>query len=516
MANKNITMSKLRQILKMYSYHTGTRTISERTGVSRSTIIKYLERYRYMQTPWDELSLLSDNKLDALFHQEPTVEPTEREKELYAIFPDVEKQLKFPGETLHRLWQKYFEQHPEGYQSTAFYKHYSLYKNRSHPSMHMVHKAGDKMFIDFAGEKLQVVDPTTGEIKKVEVFVAILGASQLTYVEAVESQTMEDLIMASENAVHFFGGAPLAIVPDNLKSAVTKSSRFEPQINENFQALADHYGMAVVPARAYKPKDKALVEGAVKIIYNRIYANLQEQVFTSLKELNQAILLHLQNHNQLNFQGRKYSRQQQFNDMEKQALQPLPMMRFEMRKQVMITVMVNGHVCLHCDKHYYSVPYGYIGKKVKMFFSKSKIEIYHKYKLIASHERIKSPHTYTTDSVHMASQHQFMLDRNPAWYIEEGRKIHSDVALYIEQVLLHKAYPEQGYRSCQGILGFAKRASIGPERLISACRRAHEVGYYNFKIIESILQKNLDHYEQEDEPSHMPSHTNIRGKEYYK
>ena len=516
MANKNITMSKLRQILKIYSFHTGTRTISERTGVSRSTIIKYLERYRYMQTPWDELSLLSDNKLDALFHQEPTVEPTEREKELYALFPDVEKQLKFPGETLHRLWQKYFEQHPEGYQSTAFYKHYSLYKNRSHPSMHMVHKAGDKMFIDFAGEKLQVVDPTTGEIKKVEVFVAILGASQLTYVEAVESQTMEDLIMASENAVHFFGGAPLAIVPDNLKSAVTKSSRFEPQINENFQALADHYGMAVVPARAYKPKDKALVEGAVKIIYNRIYANLHEQVFTSLKELNQAILLHLQNHNQLNFQGRKYSRQQQFNDMEKQALQPLPMMRFEMRKQVMITVMVNGHVCLHCDKHYYSVPYGYIGKKVKMFFSKSKIEIYHKYKLIASHERIKSPHTYTTDSVHMASQHQFMLDRNPAWYIEEGRKIHSDVALYIEQVLLHKAYPEQGYRSCQGILGFAKRASIGPERLISACRRAHEVGYYNFKIIESILQKNLDHYEQEDEPSHMPSHTNIRGKEYYK
>ena len=322
--------------------------------------------------------------------------------------------------------------------------------------------------------------------------------------------------MASENALHFFGGSPLAIVPDNLKSAVTKSSRFEPQINENFQALADHYGMAVVPARAYKPKDKALVEGAVKIIYNRIYANLHEQVFTSLKELNQAILLHLQNHNQLNFQGRKYSRQQQFNDMEKQALQPLPMMRFEMRKQVMITVMVNGHVCLHCDKHYYSVPYGYIGKKVKMFFSKSKIEIYHKYKLIASHERIKSPHTYTTDSVHMASQHQFMLDRNPAWYIEEGRKIHSDVALYIEQVLLHKAYPEQGYRSCQGILGFAKRASIGPERLISACRRAHEVGYYNFKIIESILQKNLDHYEQEDEPSHMPSHTNIRGKEYYK
>ena len=516
MSNKNISMSKLRQILKMYFYKTGTRTISERTGVSRSTIMKYLERYRSMHTTWDELSLLSDKDLDALFHQEPTKEPTEREVILYGIFPDVEKQLKFPGETLHLIWQKYYQKHPEGYQSTAFYKHFNRYKHRSHPSMHMIHKAGDKMFVDFAGEKLHVVDSSTGEIKNVEVFVAILGASQLTYVEAVESQNMEDFIMACENALHFFGGAPLAIVPDNLKSAVTKSSRFEPQINDNFQAFADHYGMAVVPARAYKPKDKALVEGAVKIIYNRIYTNLHEQIFTLLPQLNEAICLHLQNHNQINFQGRKYSRQQQFDDMEKQALHPLPAMRFEMRKQVMITVMVNGHVCLHCDKHYYSVPYGFIGKKVKVFYSKSKIEIFHKYKLIASHERIKSPHTYTTDRAHMASQHQYMTERNPAWYIEEGRKIHSDVALYIEQVLLHKAYPEQGYRSCQGILGFAKRQSIGPERLTRACRRAHEVGYYNFKIIESILQKNLDQYEAEEQPSQMPMHDNIRGKEYYK
>lgn len=368
MSNKNISMSKLRQILKMYFYKTGTRTISERTGVSRSTIMKYLERYRSMHTTWDELSLLSDKDLDALFHQEPTKEPTEREVILYGIFPDVEKQLKFPGKTLHLIWQKYYQKHPEGYQSTAFYKHFNRYKHRSHPSMHMIHKAGDKMFVDFAGEKLHVVDSSTGEIKNVEVFVAILGASQLTYVEAVESQNMEDFIMACENALHFFGGAPLAIVPDNLKSAVTKSSRFEPQINDNFQAFADHYGMAVVPARAYKPKDKALVEGAVKIIYNRIYTNLHEQIFTLLPQLNEAICLHLQNHNQINFQGRKYSRQQQFDDMEKQALHPLPAMRFEMRKQVMITMMVNGHVCLHCDKHYYSVPYGFIGKKVKVVY----------------------------------------------------------------------------------------------------------------------------------------------------
>ena len=282
MANKNIIMSKLRQILKMYFYKTGTRKISERTGVSRTTVIKYLERYRSMKTPWSELSVLSDQNLDALFHQEPSAEPTEQEKELYAFFPYAEKQLKHTGLTLQKLWTEYTEQNPDGYKSTAFYKHFNRWKDHSHPSMHMTHKAGDKMFVDYAGEKLEVIDTSSGEIKSVEVFVAILGASQLTYVEAVESQSMEDFILCCENALHFFGGAPSAIVPDNLKSAVTKSSKYEPQINENFEAFADHYGMSVVPARTYKPKDKALVEGAVKITYNRIYANLREQQFLSV------------------------------------------------------------------------------------------------------------------------------------------------------------------------------------------------------------------------------------------
>ena len=514
MANKNIIMSKLRQILKMYFNHTGTRKISEQTGISRTTVIKYLERYRWMQTTWDELSLLSDKNLDALFHQEPTVEPTEKEKELYAFFPYAEKQLKHTGMTLQKLWREYFEQYPDGYQSTAFYKHFNRYKRRSHPSMHMTHKAGDKMFVDYAGKKLDLIDITTGEVTPVEVFVAILGASQLTYVEAIESQNMEDFILCCENALHFFGGAPLVVVPDNLKSAVTKTSRYEPKINENFEAFADHYGMAVVPARTYKPKDKALVEGAVKITYNRIYTNLRDQTFATVRLMNEGIRLHLQNLNGLNFVGRKYSRQQQFDEMEKQVLQALPMMRYEMRKQVVVTVMVNGYVRLNCDKHYYSVPYQYIGRKIKLFYSKSTVEIYYKYEQIASHERDKSLHQYSTIDAHMASTHKFMTQRNPAFYIEAGNKIDETVGLYIEQVLIRKAYPEQGYRSCQGILGFAKR--VGHDRLIRACRRPHEVGYFNFKIIESILQKNLDQYELEEQPTHMPTHDNIRGKEYYK
>lgn len=497
----------------MYCYKSGTRKISERTNVSRTTVMKYLERFRAFRIPWTELSLLSDKDLDALFHQESTAEPTAKEKELYAFFPYTEKQLKYPGVTLLKLWEEYFAQHPDGYKGTAFYKHYNRYKHRSHPSMHMTHKAGDKMFIDYAGEKLEVVDIITGEIKKVEVFVAILGASQLTYVEAVESQGLEDFILCSENALHFYGGAPAAIVPDNLKSAVTKTSKFEPQINENFEAFADHYGMSVVPARAYKPKDKALVEGAVKITYNRIYTNLREKFFTSLELLNQEIKLHLQNHNQQNFTGRKYSRQQQFDELEKQTLQPLPLMRYEMRKNVVITVMQNGYVRLHCDKHYYSVPYQYIGKKVKLFYSKSKIEVYYKYEQIAAHQRTKSPHNYTTEKTHLASTHQFMTERTPAFYIEAGHKIDEAVGLYIEQVLVRKKYPEQGYRSCQGILSFAKR--YGYQRLIKACKHAHAIGYFNFKIIEKFLQNSIDQYEPEEQIPEMPLHENIRGQEYY-
>ena len=321
------------------------------------------------------------------------------------------------------------------------------------------------MFVDFAGKTLQITDTESGEIKQVQVFVAILGASQLTFVMTVESQEMEDFIRCCEKALHFFGGVPIAIVPDNLKSAVPKSSRYEPRLNENFEAFAEHYGMAILPARAYKPKDKSLVEGAVKIAYNRIYTNLRGREFTSIADLNDAILLHLENHNTAHFQGRTHSRKDQFDEVEKQTLQPLHPLRFEMRQISIVTVMKNGHVCLHSDKHYYSVPYAHIGKKVKLFYSKSIVEIYYKYELIA------------------------------------------------RQVLIKKAHPEQAYKSCQGILSFAKR--VGHDLLIEACQRAHQYGLYHYRAIENILLRNLDQTEIEIEQTQMPKHDNIRGEDYY-
>ncbi len=282
-------MSKLRQIIKLYCQHMGTRKISEATGVSRNTIKKYIKQFLLIKTTWGELSLLSDKEINDLFNEESIPEPCEKLDKLIAYFPYAEKRLKLRGMTLHKLWLEYTVKNSKGYHSSAFYKHFKLWKRRSHPSMHMIHKAGDKMFVDYAGEKLKIIDILTGEIILVEVFVAILGASQFTYVQAIESQNMEDFILCCENALHFFGGAPSAIVPDNLKSAVTKTNRYEPQLNENFEAFADHYGMSVLPARVYRPKDKSLVEGAVKIAYNRIYTHLHGQEFTSISDLNEGI-----------------------------------------------------------------------------------------------------------------------------------------------------------------------------------------------------------------------------------
>ena len=381
--------------------------------------------------------------------------------------------------------------------------------------MRMEHKVGDKLYVDFAGERLTIVDKQTGEIQQVEIFVAILGASQLTYVEAVMSQQKEDFIGACENALHYYGGVPAAIVPDNLKSAVTKSSKYEPVLNESFADFAEHYSTTILPAMAYRPRDKALVENAVRIIYTRIYAKLNELVFFTLEELNSNILIALEEHNNLLLTGRNYSRRQQFEEVERSALEPLPPLRFELKKQVFVTVMKNGHVSLSADKHYYSVPYRFIGKKIKLMYSSHTVDVFYNYERIAQHKRLKSPYNYTTDKEHLASTHRFVSDWTPERFLKWAVDIHEDVHLYILKILNRKQHPEQAYKSCVGILGFAKK--VGNDRLIKACQRALGYEMYNYKIIQRILEKGLDkETEEETEHLEMPSHDNIRGEEYYK
>jgi transposase len=516
MANTTISMSKIRQILRMYSQGRSKLSIAAQTGVSRNTAKKYLAAFDASGFTFEEINSLNDKELEDFFGGSKEMPPDKRLQALRRCFPHVDKELKRTGMNRRILWEAYRKEFPDGFQYTQFCFYYNQWKARVNPTMHMDHKAGDKLYVDFAGEKLSITDKETGEVIEVEVFVAILGASQLTYVEAVLSQQKEDFIAACEDALHYYGGVPAAIVPDNLRAAVTKSNRYEPTLNETFADFADHYGTTILPARAYRPRDKALVEGAVKIIYSRIYAPIHKQTYHTLAELNAAIKEALEVHNNQPLKGRNYSRRLQFEEVEREALSPLPALRYEFKKQHQATVMKNGHVCLGVDKHYYSVPYRFIGRKVKILYSRSNVEVYYHYERIAMHKRIKSPYSYTTDKDHLATTHRFMTEWTPDRFLEWAASIHEDVRLYILKILDRKQHPEQAYRSCIGILGFAKKA--GNERLTVACQRALSYGLYNYKTIQQILENKMDQYQDSlfaDELP-MPNHDNIRGEDYYK
>lgn len=484
------------------------------TGVSRNTIKRYLLRFDEGRYTYEAISQMTDHELEMLFGNTDKASSNAKFHALEIQFPELSKQLKRKGMTLLKLWEQYHAQYPDGYRRSQFCHHFHQYVRGSNPVMHLEHKAGDKMYIDFAGDQLAMVNPHTGEEKKVEVFAAILGCSQLTYVEAVYSQKSEDLINVTERAFHYFGGVTAAIVPDNLKSAVTRSSKYEPQINETFADFAEHYGTSVIPARAYRPRDKSLVEGIIKIIYTRIYTSLRQRPYTSLAELNAALWILLEELNNAPLKGRDYSRRQQFEELERAELHPLPAYRYELKRQLIVTVMKNGHVGLTADKHYYSVPFRFIGKKVKILYTSAQVEVFYRYERIAVHTRNQRKYQYTTVNEHLASAHRYLSDWSADKFIEQAKVIHANVAAYICKVIDGKAHPEQAYKSCSGILSLVRK--VGAQRLINACRRADQYNIYNYPIIVQILDKKLDVFSPESEHINtMPDHDNIRGGDYY-
>jgi transposase len=515
MANKPISMIKIRQILRMHTQGHSKLKIAMQTGVARNTLKKYLAAFAASGLSFEQINLLSDKDLEDLFIKPEDKPLSEKLQTLFNLFPAIDKGLKKKGVTRQMLWQQYRQANPNGLGVSQFKQYYAQWKAQVNPTMHMEHKVGDKMYIDFAGEKLHFIDRQTGQLQPVEVFLGILGASQLTYVEGVMSQQKEDLIAVCENTLHYYQGVPAAIVPDNLKSAVTKSSKYEPTLNETFADFASHYGTTILPARAFRPRDKALVENAVRLIYSRIYVKIRAGRYYSLAELNAAIWEAMEVHNNALLRGRDYSRRQQFEEIERAALMPLPALRYELKKQLFATVAKNGHVVLGSDKHYYSVPYRFIGKKVKLLYSRHTVEIYYNYERIALHRRSKTAYQYTTEKEHLASTHRFVSEWTPERFADWAATIHEDVRLYVLKVLDRKQHPEQAYKSCMGILGFAKK--VGHERLIKACQRALGYGAYNYKTIQKILELQLDQKDAPDETDQlsMPLHDNIRGGEYY-
>ena len=519
MSNRPIIMSKIKQIIRCHCEGHGSKKTSSITGVSRNVIRQYLKRFAILNLTREEVENKTDQELSDLFYPQQnnqTLPDTARFQRLHLRLPEIVKALRRRGMTVEKQWLEYIQEDPVGYGRTQFYNYLVEYRRRSGITMHIEHKAGEKMFVDFCGDKLQIVDTGTGEIKDVEVFVAILGCSQLTYVEAVYSQTKEDFIQCCRNAFEYFGGVPKAVVPDNLKAAVTKSSKYEPILNETFANFAEHYNTVVLPARSYKPKDKALVESAVKIVYQRIYAVLNNIPYPGLDKLNTAIKMALEDHNNAPLKQGD-SRRKIFEEEERSTLIPLPTLAYELRKIRECKVMKNGYVGLHEDRHYYSVSYQYIGKRIRLIYNSSSVQIYSQFNLIASHDRNYRRNRYTTQNEHLASQHRFLSEWNPEYFISRAKQISEEVAVFIERLMESKAHPEQGYKACSGVLNLAKR--VGSQRIIGACKRAIEFKTYHYYILEDILKKGLDKITPEEENIQnlktTPVHHNVRGKEYY-
>ena len=517
MANQSITMNKIKQIIKNHTSGCGTKQISSLTGVSRNTVKEYLRRFRASGLTMQEVAAMPESALaDLIIGSPEPVFDQKRQAVLQPLLPSIVKAMRKRGMTSAMQWEQYYAKNPDVYKLSQFRLYLRGHLKKKNISMHFDHKAGDKAYVDYAGDHLYLTDTETGEYISVEVFVGILGCSQYTYVEASASQKKEDFISSCRRMLEYFGGSPKAIVPDNLKSAVTKGSKYAPVLNETFETFGEHYNTTILPARPHQPKDKPLVENAVKLVYQRIYTVIATQIFTTLADLNNAIWEALKDYNNRPLRGEE-SRLEQFEELERGALTELPYLGYEMMQTRICTVMKNSHICLAEDKHYYSIPYRFMGKRVKLLYNAHTIEVYYKYHKIASHVRDKKRHKYTTDNEHLAANQQYFANWSHEYFVAEGKKISDEVGQYLEKVMASKSHPEQGYKSCAGILHLAKKA--GNDRLIQACKRASEYEGYNYPIIEEILRRNLDTIDPKnellDEKIATPMHLNIRGKEYY-
>ena len=514
-------MSRIKQVLRCYVAGKGTKSIASLLDISRNTVKKYINTFNLCGKSIEEVLAMDEPDLLQLFNEEPDQRPpvpkSSRYEELMERMPEYARMLRKKGVTKLMVFQKYRQEYPDGYMRSQFYRNLQNYLIQSAPIAHLEHRAGDRMYVDFAGDRLHLVDKETGEKVPVEVFVAILPCSQLTYVEAVLSQKKEDFIRACENAFYFYGGTPQAIVPDNLKAAVTHPNKYESELNEDFAAFADHYGCTALPARVRRPRDKALVEGAVKLIYRTIYPMVEEKEYYDLEGLNTAIRVALEIHNNANLTGRNYSRREQYEEIERPCMGPLNPIRFEIMKRAIATVQMNGYVRL--DKHYYSVPVNLIKKKVHLHYDSRFVHIYYKYECVATHPLGAKPYGYTTNPDHLPKSQQNYLEWDPDTLLDQAAAMGEPVKEYLSRVIEARRYPEQAYKSCKGILSLGKR--VGEERLVKACRLGLVLGNYSYQTIEQILTNRqedviLDEEEATDDsvPT-IPQHKNIRGKEYY-
>jgi len=515
MAGKRITMSSLKQILLLRNLGTGKKTIAKQTGVSKITINEYFRQIERKGYVLQDIIQLEEPELEALFTNAKENDEIARYNVLKELFPYFSEELRRTGVNRMVLWQEYKAKHPWGYSYSQFCYHYQQWTTSNKTSLHIEQKPGDKVYVDFAGKKLSIVDRNTGEVKEVEMLVATLGYSGLTYIEFCPSQKKEDFLHCLENALQYFGGVPLACVPDNLKSGVTKASRYEPKIARDLEDLANHYGLAIVPTRSRKPQDKAWVERMVNIIYSRVYAVLRNEVFHTIGSLNQARLPLLEKHNTMKMQDRDDSRRSLFEREEQHFLRPLQKDRFEIKTYLNLTIGSNYHVYIKRYHHYYSAPYRYCHQRCKVICTATHVSIYLKGEQIAFHVRDYSSNRYTTNPDHMPEKDKHVIGLTPEKLLERGKQIGEEVRQYIQVILNRPRYIEQSFKSCEGILSYGRRA--GNDRLIAACRRGIRFNEYTYGFIKNTISSHLDKVEEDQCPNQfvLPLHENIRGAQNY-
>lgn len=416
--------------------------------------------------------------------------------------------------TLQLLWQEYKQGAADGYQYTQFCRHYHAWADHLDPVLRQQHTAGERTFVDYAGQTIDVVDPTTGEVREAQLFLGVLGASNYFYAEATWTQTLPDWIASHVRMVEDFGGVTALIVPDNLRSGVTHASFYEPTVNATYQDFAAHYGTAILPTRVARPRDKAKVESGVLVAERWLLAPLRHHTFTSLADLNHEITRLREAANDRPFQKLAGSRRSLFDALDRPALRPLPPARYELAEWRTAKVNIDYHVAV--DGHFYSVPYALVRATVRVRLTASMIEILHAGKRVASHPRSAHRGRFTTEPAHRPKSHQAHLEWTPSRLVHWGTSIGPSTGVLVTRILERWPHPEQGYRACLGLLSLRKRYTDA--RLEAACARALTTGATSYKSVKSILGAGLDQVAAEELPTlRLPAtHAHIRGADYYR
>jgi len=509
MPQERLPVRKIREVLRLKADGFSKRRIAASLGISATAAMECVERARRAGLTWPLPEDLSDDVLEHRLYPPPTVKDEQRPLPNWA---EIHRELKRPGVTLQLLWQEYREQHSSGYAYSRFCDLHRAWEKYVSPTMRQTHIAGERMFVDYSGTKLQLMERTTGEILTAELFVAVLGASNFTYAEATWTQSLPDWISSHIRAFNYFRGVTKMIVSDNLKSGITKACFYEPNVNRTYQEMADHYDTAIVPARPNKPKDKAKVEVGVQVALRWVIAKLRKRTFFTLAEANAAIRDCVEQINDRVTRHLGASRRSLFDEIERSALKPLPATEYSFAYWKQCRAGIDYHV--EIDKHYYSVPYTLVRQELWTRYTASTVEVFHRGTRVAVHRRGPPNRGHTTLPEHMPSSHRRYADWTVGRIKSGAAEIGPNTIALVEIILREKRHPEQGFRSCRGIVKLVGR--FPRERVEAACERALAVGTRSFSSVKSILDTKLDR-KRPEKAAEGPAivHDNIRGPTFY-